>query len=63
MNGRQLADAALQPRPAFTSAYTQGAVVQHGRLDTGVQLPSKPYRQVELVAKVRDAIDLEPGAH
>ncbi len=65
MNGRQLADAAVLLRPSikvlFTSGYTQDAVVHHGRLDAGVQLLSKPYRRAELLAKVRDALDLEHG--
>jgi PAS domain S-box-containing protein len=61
MNGRQLADAALERRPAlrvlFTSGYTENAIVHHGRLDHGVQLLSKPYRRAELARKVRRMLD------
>ena len=37
----------------FTSGYTQNAVVHGGRLDPGVELLSKPYRQEDLARKVR----------
>jgi signal transduction histidine kinase/CheY-like chemotaxis protein len=64
MSGRELADAALQLRPAlpvlFTSGYTENAVVHHGRLDPGVMLLQKPYRRDDLARAVRAA--LERGA-
>ena len=41
----------------FTSGYTQNAIVHAGRLDTGVELLSKPYRRAELAAKVRTLLD------
>jgi CheY-like chemotaxis protein len=37
----------------FTSGYTQNAIVHGGRLDPGVELLSKPYRQEDLARKVR----------
>jgi len=37
----------------FTSGYTQNAVVHGGRLDPGVELLSKPYRQEDLARKIR----------
>ena len=37
----------------FTSGYTQNAVVHGGRLDPGVELLSKPYRQDDLARKIR----------
>jgi len=45
----------LVPRIAvlFTSGYTQNAIVHGGRLDPGVELLSKPYRQEDLARKVR----------
>ncbi|OOG23690.1 hypothetical protein B1C78_10410 [Thioalkalivibrio denitrificans] len=61
MNGRELADAAraLHPdiRVLYTSGYTQNAIVHQGRLDTGVLLLAKPYRQADLARKVREALD------
>jgi len=60
MNGRQLADAALQRRPGlktlFTSGYTENAILHHGRLDPGVHLLAKPYRKPELARMIRLAL-------
>jgi CheY-like chemotaxis protein len=60
MNGRDLAEAALERRPdlkvLFTSGYTEDAIVHHGRLDPGVLLLEKPYRKSELARMVRLAI-------
>ncbi|MFC6475742.1 response regulator [Pseudomonas asuensis] len=46
---------ALRPslKVLFTSGYTQDAVIQGGRFDTGTNLLSKPYRRDELAQKVR----------
>lgn len=61
MNGRQVAEAAMQIRPGlkvlYTSGYTENAIVHHGRLDQGVDLLSKPYRRPELASRVRKALD------
>lgn len=61
MNGKQLADAALALRPdlkvLFTSGYTEKGIVHNGRLDSGVQLLSKPYRRQELASKLRVVLD------
>jgi len=60
-NGRMLADRILTNNPKmkvlFTSGYTENAIVHHGRLDEGVQLLSKPYRQEELARRVRQVLD------
>jgi PAS domain S-box-containing protein len=60
MNGRQVADAALQRRPTlrilFTSGYTENAILHHGRLDAGVLLLAKPYRKPELARMIRVAL-------
>jgi PAS domain S-box-containing protein len=60
MNGRQLADAMAKRRPGikvlFTSGYTENAIVHHGRLDPGVLLLAKPYRNAELARMVRRAL-------
>jgi CheY-like chemotaxis protein len=37
----------------FTSGYTQNAIVHGGRLDPGVELLSKPYRQEDLARRIR----------
>ena len=66
MNGRQLADAMAKRRPGikvlFTSGYTENAIVHHGRLDPGVLLLAKPYRNAELARMIRRALaEAEPA--
>jgi CheY-like chemotaxis protein len=60
MNGRQLADAALQRRAAlkvlFTSGYSNEAIIHHGHLDPGVLLLAKPYRKSDLARMIRTAL-------
>jgi signal transduction histidine kinase len=60
MNGRQLADAALQLRPSlkvlFTSGYSNEAIIHHGHLDVGVLLLAKPYRKADLAYMIRAAL-------
>jgi PAS domain S-box-containing protein len=57
LNGRQLADQARELQPQikilYTSGYTEDAVVHDGRLDPGVHVISKPYRQQDLAFKLR----------
>lgn len=59
MNGRKLADLAIQERPKlkviFTTGYTQNAVVHNGVLDPGVEFIMKPYtvdQLAQIVARV-----------
>jgi signal transduction histidine kinase/ActR/RegA family two-component response regulator len=60
MNGRQLADAALQRRTSlkvlFTSGYSNEAIIHHGHLDVGVLLLAKPYRKSDLAHMIRAAL-------
>jgi CheY-like chemotaxis protein len=60
MNGRQLADEARKRQPGlrvlFTSGYTENAIVHQGRLDPGVFLLAKPYRNSDLAVKVRQVL-------
>ena len=60
MNGRQLADAALQRRASlkvlFTSGYSNEAIIHHGHLDAGVLLLAKPYRKSDLAGMIRAAL-------
>jgi PAS domain S-box-containing protein len=57
MNGRELAEAARARRPElrvlYTSGYTRNVVVHHGRVDAGVELLSKPYRDADLADRLR----------
>ena len=49
----------LQPdiEVLFTSGYTENAIVHGGRLDAGVALLSKPYRQEQLADKIRHMLN------
>jgi signal transduction histidine kinase/DNA-binding response OmpR family regulator len=61
LNGRQLADAALQRRPGlkllFTTGYARNAIVHHGRLDPGLELIVKPFTYAALAAKIRSVLE------
>ena len=60
ISGRQLAIEALNRRPSlkvlYTSGYEKNAMVQDGRLDSGVLLLAKPYRKLELAEMIRTAL-------
>src|SRR5260370_31742226 len=60
MNGRQLADKALQRRSSlkilFTSGYSDEAIIHHGHLDAGWLLLAKPYRKSDLARMIRAAL-------
>lgn len=61
MNGRRVADEAVQRRPnlkvLFTTGYTRNAIVHHGRLDEGVNLLTKPFTVRGLAQKIREVLD------
>jgi signal transduction histidine kinase/CheY-like chemotaxis protein len=46
----------------YTSGYTENAIIHDGRLDEGVLLLSKPYRQDDLARKIRTALGKRPVA-
>ncbi len=60
INGRQLADRALQMRPGlrvlFSSGHSVDALAEQGRLPAGVQMLAKPYRKTVLARRVRQAL-------
>jgi signal transduction histidine kinase len=60
MNGRQLADKALERRASlkvlFTSGYSNEAIIHDGHLDAGVMLLAKPYRKSDLARMIRAAL-------
>ena len=64
MNGRDLAIAARLKRPdikiLFMSGYARDVIVHQGRLDPGIQLIEKPFRQHALAARVRAILDHTP---
>ncbi len=61
MNGRHLADTLRHSQPSlpvlFISGYPADALSHHGVLDPGVDLLEKPYGPVQLLARVRRALD------
>jgi nitrogen-specific signal transduction histidine kinase/CheY-like chemotaxis protein len=68
MNGRQLADEMTRRKRGvkvlFTSGYTENAIVHHGRLDPGVLLLAKPYRNADLAHMIRRALTAaQPAPH
>ena len=60
MNGRQLAEKALQRRASlkilFTSGYSNAAIIHDGHLDAGVLLLAKRYRKSDLAQMIRTAL-------
>jgi len=65
MNGRELADRARAEFPSlkvlYTSGYTENAMIHHGRLESGVELLSKPYTRLALANKLRQVIKAPTG--
>jgi CheY-like chemotaxis protein len=60
MNGRQLANEALERRPGlailFTTGYTRNAIVHHGILDPDVHVVIKPHTIETLARKLREVL-------
>ncbi|MBV8775925.1 MAG: response regulator, partial [Alphaproteobacteria bacterium] len=61
LNGRQLADQAVELHPGlkvlYTTGYARNAIVHQGRLDPGVELISKPFSYAGLAARIRQMLD------
>jgi PAS domain S-box-containing protein len=61
MNGRQLADAALLLRAdlkvLFITGYAENAVINHGHLEPGMQIMTKPFPMDALGIKIRAMIE------
>lgn len=57
MNGRQVADAARQLRPGlnvlFITGYAENAVLNHGHLEHGMQVITKPFDMSELSRRIQ----------
>ena len=60
MNGRQLAEAARQLQPGlpvlFITGYAENAVLNHGHLDHGMHVLTKPFTMEALAKKVKELI-------
>ncbi|WP_443083791.1 ATP-binding protein [Verticiella alkaliphila] len=60
MNGRQLVDAARKLRPGlpilFVTGYAENAVLNHGHLEHGMNIMTKPFDLEAFALKVRDLV-------
>jgi len=60
MNGRELAERALEQHPhlnvLFTSGYDESAITTDGRLAEGMFLLKKPYQRKELNSKIAEVL-------
>jgi CheY-like chemotaxis protein len=60
MNGRQVADAARQLRAGlkvlFITGYAENAVLNHGHLEHGMQVITKPFDMAELTRRIQSII-------
>jgi PAS domain S-box-containing protein len=61
MNGRQLAEHALQRQPRlkvlYTTGYARNAIVNQGRLDPAVEVVFKPFTYSDLATKIRHVLE------
>ena len=61
MNGRQVAEAARELRPAlkvlFITGYAENAVLNHGHLDPGMHVLTKPFAIDDLAERMRNLIE------
>lgn len=64
MNGRQLAEAARIARPdlgvLFITGYAENAVLNHGHLEQGMHVMTKPFQNDVFARKVNDLIGRRP---
>ena len=60
MNGRQLADAVRSNRPnlkvLFITGYAENAVLNHGHLDRGMHVITKPFTMEALASRIKELI-------
>lgn len=63
MNGRQLAEAVRARRPElpvlFVTGYAENAVLNHGHLERGMQVMTKPFSSSSLARRVSELIAVE----
>jgi DNA-binding NtrC family response regulator len=61
MNGKKLADRAVELKPGlkviYTTGYTRNAVVHNGILDAGVAFLPKPFSIEQFANKVRQTLN------
>lgn len=63
LNGRQVADAARQDRPdlevLFITGYAENAVLNHGHLDHGMHVMTKPFASDEFGRRVGELVKIK----
>jgi PAS domain S-box-containing protein len=61
MNGRQLADAARATRPSlqvlFITGYAENAVLNHGHLEPGMHVVTKPFAMEVLASRIKNLVN------
>lgn len=60
MNGRQLADAIRSTRPGlkmFITGYAENAVLNHGHLEAGTHVITKPFAMEALATRIKELLD------
>jgi CheY-like chemotaxis protein len=66
MNGRQLADAVRARQPAlpvlFVTGYAEHAVLNHGHLEQGMQILTKPFTGDGLAQRVKELAGADRAA-
>ncbi|MFU8831391.1 MAG: ATP-binding protein, partial [Wenzhouxiangella sp.] len=66
LNGKQLADRAMQIRPdlkvLYSSGYSADEISHDGQIAPGVLLLPKPYRRADLAHKLRETLDQRQSA-
>ena len=66
MSGRALAEMLGATQPGLTvlymSGYTDDEIVRHGIVGAGIHLLHKPFSEDELIAKVREVLDVAQAA-
>ncbi|WP_337185937.1 CHASE3 domain-containing protein [Phenylobacterium sp.] len=66
LDGRRLADRALEARPGlkvlYTTGYTRNAIVHNGMLDADVAFLAKPFTVEQLAFKIRQVMDEDAGS-
>ena len=66
LNGRQVADAARVARPGlkvlFMTGFAENAVLNHGHLDPGMHVLTKPFPMEVMARRIRELLVPGPGA-
>jgi CheY-like chemotaxis protein len=65
MNGRQVAEAGRALRPdlkiLFITGYAENAVLNHGHLEPGMQVLTKPFAMEALASRIKILINETPS--